>query len=390
MSKIRTALIGLGYRGSYLLKMLKAMPDLVEVVGIADLSLTDKNTYEGISVFSGDEQAYQIMIDTLAPELVIVASPWSFHIQQALYAIQQGCHVALEIKPGLSTLDEGNEYQILIEQAESKGLSVFPLENALFKREVLAVWNLVEQGMLGELLHLRGGYRHDLREILIDPSGSPYKQGEGSWRYQYYLQGSADIYPTHGFAPLALMLGLGRNDAMAYLYSQSSRALGLRERIQETAAMPQANEDFLGDIITTHITTCKGVLLTLTHDTTSPRPRSLDWEVQGTRGIWDGERRRIYIEGLSPKECWEDDSPYIEQYEHRYWQMWANEALRHDAHHSGMDYIMLRCLVSALRGGEAYPISLEDLALWASITPLSRESIKHKRVLSLRNTSHKD
>lgn len=383
MNKIRTALIGLGYRGAYLLKMLRSMPNLVEVVGIADLGMEDGSTYEGIAVYSGGEEAYRVMIDTLQPELVVVASPWTFHIEQALYAVDRGCHVALEIKPGLSLYGEASEYQILIDRSRTAGVKVFPLENALFKREILAVWRMVEEGLLGELIHLRGGYRHDLRRVLIDESGSPYKSGEGSWRYRYYLNPNADIYPTHGFAPLALMLGLGRSDRMLRLYSQASRALGLSERIRDTSAMPQEGREFLGDVITTHITTAKGVLLTLTHDTTLPRPRSLDWEVQGTRGIWDGERRCIYVEGLSPSETWEDDMPYIERYEHRYWQAWSEEALRCDAHHRGMDYIMLRAMVSALREGEVYPITLEDLALWCSITPLSRESIRRGEALLL-------
>lgn len=384
MNRIRTALIGLGYRGAYLLKMLRAMPEHIELVGIADIDREAGSIYEGIPVYAHGETAYKTMIDELRPELVVIASPWSCHIEQAQYAIENTCHVALEIKPGLSSYNEESEYKILMELSRLKARKIFPLENALFKREVLSVWQMVQEGIFGTLIHLRGGYRHDLRPVLIDESGSPYQRGEGSWRYRYYLKPSADIYPTHGFAPIALMAGLGKSDSIVRLYSQASRAVGLRNRIKDEGAMPSQTEAFVGDVISTHMTTREGVLLTLTHDTTLPRPRSLDWEVQGTRGIWDGERRRIYIEGVSPTEQWEDDEAYIQQYEHSYWQRWASEALCHDAHHGGMDYVMLRAVVADLREELPYPIDIHDLALWCSITPLSRESILRGEALQIK------
>lgn len=52
-----------------------------------------------------------------------------------------------------------------------------------------------------------------------------------------------------------------------------------------------------GDVTITQLETASGTLVSLTHDTTLPRPRSLDFEIQGTKGIWQGEQRRIYLEG---------------------------------------------------------------------------------------------
>lgn len=60
-----------------------------------------------------------------------------------------------------------------------------------------------------------------------------------------------------------------------------------------------------GDVTVTQLETASGTLVSLTHDTTLPRPRSLDFEIQGTKGIWQGEQRRIYLEGKSPHETWE-------------------------------------------------------------------------------------
>ena len=138
-----------------------------------------------------------------------------------------------------------------------------------------------------------------------------------------------------------------------------------------------------GDVVTTVIKCAHGETLVLTHDTTLPRPRSLDFEIQGTKGIWQGDRHLIYIEGNSPYETWEKDDAYIARYEHPYWQRWGQTALEVDIHHQGMDFVMLKAVEEDLRGGTPYPASLQDLALWTSVTPWSKVSIAERRTVSV-------
>lgn len=156
----------------------------------------------------------------------------------------------------------------------------------------------------------------------------------------------------------------------------------------------------LGDIISTQIETQGGTLISLTHDTTLPRPRSLDFEVQGSLGIWDGVNRRIYLEKMNT-ETWVADGAILNQYESREWQLWGKDALKHDSHHQGMDYIMLKSVAADILAGTQhpaetkesvqhpaetiaeihYPATLNDLALWTSVTLLSEISIReHRRV----------
>lgn len=75
-----------------------------------------------------------------------------------------------------------------------------------------------------------------------------------------------------------------------------------------------------------------------------------------------GDNCRIYVENVSPDETWESDCTYIEHYESLYWQQWGKDALLHDAHHQGMDYIMLKVLAEDLLGNLVYPATLNDLA----------------------------
>lgn len=378
MKGIKTVLIGAGYRGQRLLRLMQGI-EAYNVTAVFDPAAVF-HTDGMLEVYTEGPEDYKRMIAVQHPELVVIASPWHFHVEQALYALEQGCHVAMEIKGGFCL----GEYDPLIEVASRKGLRIYPLENAVFTRENMAMLQLVQAGVLGQLVALRGGYRHDLRDMLVDEQGNlgnPNKP-EGIWRSRFYLTENGDLYPTHGLAPLCLAAGVGRTDRIAELTSFSSRACGLNEFVAHrggTSPLPVS----MGDIVITQMRTEAGVLITLTHDTTLPRPRSLDFELQGSKGIWRGEFRQIYVEGESPYETWEDDEKYIARYEHICWQKWGKEALIQDVHHQGMDYIMLRMLAADFRGEMTYPITPGDLALWTSVSPYSKLSIAGKRTVFL-------
>lgn len=383
---MKTAIIGAGYRGRTLLGLLRGMP-FFDVVAVADPVLGeglsgDANCaagaalFAGLRVYSSDAGDYRRMLADEHPELVFICSPFDCHIPQALDCLKAGCHVALEIRGGRQL----GEYQPLMAGFPGK---VFPLENIIFRCDILAVREMVRAGLFGEIVSLRGGYRHDLRDELVDANGVLGGDARGKnhepWRGKLYTTENADIYPTHSIAPLCL---IGDVHSLASVTSFASKAAGLRERIGD--GCPKIT---LGDIVSTVARTSDGKLLTLTHDTTLPRPRSYGIEIQGTRGIWDEDNHRIYIEGRSPFEQWEPDAAYVEEYIDPMWRRWGDEALAADRHHGGMDYIMLRAIEEDLRGSGAagrsdspapaftYPATLADLALWTSITPLSAKSI---------------
>ncbi|MGM9804117.1 MAG: Gfo/Idh/MocA family protein [Muribaculaceae bacterium] len=382
--KIRVVLVGAGYRGMRLLELMEATR-CYHVTAVYDPALqhpevpNSPHLPSNIAVYCHGDDDYRRMLSEQKPQLVVIASPWHCHIPQATIAVQAGCHIALEIRGGMHR----GEYDSLISLANSRNLCIFPLENTIFMRENMAMLQMVQQGVFGELVALRGGYRHDLRDMLIAPDGSlgnPMKP-EGAWRSKFYTSQNGDLYPTHGLAPLCLAAGIGKHDRMARLTAFASKARGLQNYIERYGGTPVTITQ--ADIVITQIETQGGVLISLTHDTTLPRPRSLDFEVQGTKGIWRGELRKIYIEGKSPFETWEDDEPYIEAYEHPFWQQWGEEALSADRHHQGMDYIMLRALAAHLNGSAYYPATARDLALWTQVSPLSKLSIAQHRTIEL-------
>lgn len=376
MNGVTTAFIGVGYRGKQLFRLLQHIP-FFRLVAVADPGVESAEV-SGIPCYNRGENAYLDMLEEHRPELVFVASPWQCHVQHALKCVERGCHVALEIKGGLYV----DEYAPLMARAAQLGRRVYPLENTLFIRENLSVYNMVRAGLLGEIVYMRGGYRHDLRHLLLDDAGhiGNRKKTESVWRSKFYQEENGDLYPTHGLAPLCLIAGINRTDRMKCLTSFASKPAGMLQRIRDLGGNTDV-EIRTGDVVVTQIETEGGILISLTHDTTLPRPRSLDFEVQGTKGIWQGDRRLIYIEGSSPYETWEADSTYIDRYEHRYWQQWGREALATDTHHQGMDYIMLKALEADLTEQHPYPATLDDLALWTSITPWSKVSIAEGRTV---------
>lgn len=378
MDMIKTAFIGVGYRGKQLLRLLQSIP-FFKIVAVADPGIEEKEV-PGINCYNCTGNDYLNMLEEHAPELVFIASPWQWHVQHALHCVERGCHVALEIKGGLYI----NEYHPLIELAEQRGCRIYPLENTLFMRENLSVFTLVQSGLLGEIVYMRGGYRHDLRHLLLDDAGNIGNRDktESIWRSKFYQDDNGDLYPTHGLAPLCMIAGINRGDRIKYLTSFASKSAGMLQRIRDLKGDTNVKIT-MGDVIVTQLETECGVLISLTHDTTLPRPRSLDFEIQGTKGIWQGDRRVIYIEGSSPNETWEPDEAYVERYEHLYWQRWRDDALRIDTHHQGMDYIMLKAVEADLMNEISYPATIKDLALWTSVTPFSKISIAERRSVVL-------
>lgn len=371
---MKTAIIGGGYRGRYLLELMKGIP-FFEPVALADPKASAA-VFQGLRLYADGPDDYRRMLSEMQPELVFICSPWNCHIPQATDCLKAGCNVALEIRGGM----EEGEYEPLM----SLPGKVFPMENLIFRRDILAVREMVRKGLFGEIVYMKGGYRHDLRDELVDASGELGGDASGdgepkpheAWRGKAYLEKNGDIYPTHSIAPLCL---IGDVHSFAEVTATASKAAGLREKLG-----PSCPQVTMGDIVNTTARTADGKLLSITHDTTLPRPKSFGIEIQGTKGIWDEETHRIYVEGRSPFEQWESDEAYLERFPDPMWRRWGKEAAKADSHHGGMDYIMLKAIAEDLSGGDAYPATLRDLALWTSLTPLSCRSILERKTVSCR------
>jgi predicted dehydrogenase len=300
-------------------------------------------------------------------DLVFCSTPWEWHVPVCVAAMEAGKHAATEV-PMAPTV---NDCWRLVETSEATRRHCVMMENCNYDRFEMMVLNMVEQGVLGELLHARCGYLHDLREVKHD------MEGEGAWRRAHSMTTNGDLYPTHGLGPVAQCLGINRGNAFATLSSFGSKTRGLHRYAVERFGpeSPQAGEEFvLSDVVTSVLQTAAGETVVVTHDTSSPRPYSRDYLIQGTRGIAQKyPEPMIYIEGRSDPHKWDPGDAYRDEYDHPVWRRLEQQS--RGAGHGGMDFIEDHRLVGALREGRPVDMDVYDGAMLSAVIELSGRSI---------------
>lgn len=390
--KIRMGIIGVGLRGQNHLELLLLRED-VEVVAMCDINdrmlemATDQVKKSGKAmpkIFKGDVNAWKKLLETKDLDGVIIATPWEWHAPMIIGSLEAGVnYVGTEVMLGITLQDHWD----VVKAAEKHNGHVMMMENVCYRRDVMAILNMVRHGMFGELIHLQGGYQHDLREVKFNDGKQPYGGGvefgekgfsEAAWRTHHSVHRNGDLYPTHGIGPIAEMLNINRGNRFLSLSSFASKARGLHNYVENKGGEnhPNAAIEFkLGDVVTTTIRCANGETILLQHDTNLPRPYSLGFRVQGTKGIWMDLNKSLYLEGVSPKpHQWEEAKPYLEKYDHPLWQRWSKETA--GAGHGGMDFFVVHALIESIKRQTSTPMDVYDAAAWSAITPLSEKSIE--------------
>ena len=396
--RVRIGIIGTGMRGQNHIEMMLERSD-VDITALADpdprmladaLALIQKAGKPVPATYPKGNYDYKNLLQRADVDAVIIATPWEWHVPQAIDSLQAGKIPGVEVCGALRLQDCWD----IVNASEKAKLPVMPLENVCYRRDILAVYNMVRQGVFGELLHLQGGYQHDLRGVKFNDGVTPYNSGaefgekgysEARWRTQHSVNRNGDLYPTHGLGPVAMMIDINRGNLLTRISSVASKARGLHEYIvnhpKGGAQHPNANVNFrLGDIITSQIQTANGETIVLTHDTNSPRPYNLGFRVQGTKGLWQDQHAGqfnaglMYVEGKSTKShTWENAEKYLKEYDHPLWKKFESQAV--GAGHGGMDFFVDHAFVECIKRNAPFPLDVYDMATWYAITPLSEKSI---------------
>ena len=389
--KLRLGIIGTGLRGQWMTHLCLLRND-VEIKAICDIDyeMINKtlNLIKDAGVFPPDvykngDHDFLNLVKRDDIDAVYIATPWEWHHPMAIAAMDEGKHVGTECPAALTV----SEIWDLVNTSERSNRHCMLMENVCYRRDVMAVLNMVRQGLFGELLHCQGGYQHDLREVKFNDGKQPYGGGvefnssgysESKWRTQHSIDRNGDLYPTHGVGPISTMLDINRGNRFSHITSTSSQSRGLNKHIINNGGKdhPSANIEFkLGDIVTSVIKCENGETIVLSHDTSSPRPYSLNFRVQGTEGIWMVDNNSIYIENISKDEHrWESDEEYLLKYDHPLWRKFEKQAA--GSGHGGMDFFILNAFVEPLKRGLRPPIDVYDAASMSVISPLSEKSIR--------------
>lgn len=375
---VRVGFVGVGSRGSYLVKTLLDIPG-VEIPALCDINPDNLARSQEDVVKAGRKRPegyskgpwdFKRLCERNDLDAVMTATPWEFHTPVAVAAMKAGKYAATEV-PAAVTLDECWE---LVETSESTGMPCMMLENVNYFKNVMMVLMMVRQGLFGELLHCEAGYQHDVRFVKYDEKGNLL------WRGRHSVTRNGNLYPTHPIGPIGWWLDINRGNLFEYIVSMSTQSAGLNYEIREKFGEdhPNAKMKFaLGDINVSLIKTHNGPTVTLYHDTQSYRPYDLIFRVQGTKGIYSGTLNQIYIHGKSPKlDTWEDIAPYEKEFEHPMWKKLGPVAQSYG--HGGGDYMEIHQFIKAVRNRTQTPEDVYDAATWSVVSPLSEKSVASK------------
>jgi hypothetical protein len=371
---VRIGYVGIGGQGSGHVENLLKIPGC-RITAVCDIrpERTDWATkavtaagQPAPKVYTRGPHDFERLCETEDLDLVYNATPWEWHVPIMLAAMKNGKHTATEV-PAAMTIED---CWAMVEAAEKLKKHCVLMENCNYDRMEMMVFNMVRQGLFGEILHAEGGYLHDLRSIKFAD------EGEGLWRRAWATKVNANLYPTHGLGPIANCLDINRGDRFDYLVSMSGPSRGLQAWAAEHVAAdsPKRQERYvLGDVNVSLIKTALGKTIVVEHCTNLPRPYSRIHLVQGTKGLFQGYPNRVYIEGRGREDQWQQAADVLAEFEHPLWKEMA--AAASGAGHGGMDFIEDYRLIKCLREGKPTDMNVYDAAALSAVVHLSAQSV---------------
>lgn len=380
MKKLKIGVIGLGQRGGNMTGTILACDD-AEIVAVCDVyEDRRKEIADKVKEKQGASPAtYGDYLDLLKDEnveAVFVASSWETHIKIAIDSLNAGKITAMEVG-GAYDVEECWE---LVRTYERTKTPIMFMENCCYDRFELLTTALVRAGKLGEIVHCKGAYAHDLRDEVAGGYVNRH------YRLLNYQKRNCENYPTHELGPIAKLLNINRGNRMLSLVSVASKAAGMEAFLSSDKNPDKSligTKFKQGDVVNTVITCANGETILLTLDTTLPRYYSRDFTVQGTKGICVQDANMVLLEEKGNTHEFYDANKTIEknlnnaeEYSEYLVPQWQNITEEEkNLGHGGMDYFMFKDFIRCALNGEEMPIDVYDAASWMCITALSEQSI---------------
>ena len=370
-NQITVGYIGVGRRGHGMLRECFSQMKDVKIKYVCDL-YPDRVTRgletvqeKGAHTPTGTADYHDILND---PEVdaVIIMTGWSGRPALAIESMRAGKYTAIEV----GCADTLEECYDLVRTYEETGVPVMMLENCCYGRREMMLYNIVSQGLFGEIVHCTGGYMHYLNNFGL------FKDIGVHYRLPHYIARNRENYPTHELGPISKLLKINRGNRLLTLSSFASKSRGLRQYAADTLGEDHelAHTDFKqGDIVTTVLSCAGGETVVLTLDTTLPRAYySRNIGVRGTKGMSYEDTRVVFLEGMEEKVR-DNEAEFFEKYDHPLHREYESMGTR--GGHGGMDWLVCRAFVESVKAGTDTPIDAYDTATWLAIGPLSEQSI---------------
>ena len=378
---VRIGFIGVGARGIGAVARM-SMIEGVEIKAICDkLPSAVNKTMEALKgkeqypdTYTDTEEIWKKVCEREDIDLIYTATPWELHTPIAIYAMEHGKHVAVEV-PAAVTLEECWK---LVETSEKTRKHCTMLENCCYDFFELLTLNMARNGFFGEIVHCEGAYIHNLNEEIIWSKN----RFVDMWQLKHIIRRKGNLYPTHGLGPLCQVMNINRGDRMDYLVSLSGNDFSLGKKAEILASeddfyKPFAGKSFNGNMNTSVIRTEKGRSILLQYDISSPRVYTRIQLISGT----NASSLKYPLPGrISRGDEWLSDEEYkiIEEKYTPPIVKKIGEFAKEIGGHGGMDFIMDWRLIDCLRNGLPLDQDVYDAALWSSVGPLSELSVANR------------
>ena len=268
---LNIAFCGLGGRGEgHLEYFLKYQKD-VNIAGVCDL-YQDRREHgvELVRQYRGEDQNplcgedYHELLKIKDLDAIVISTSWEDHIPISIAAMKAGVRPGVEVG-GAYSMDQLWQ---LVHTYEETRVPCMLLENCCYGREELMLIRMVREGLFGDLVHLEGGYHHDLRQEITEGRENRH------YRLHNYMHRNCENYPTHELGPIAQMLNINHGNRMVMLNSVASCSRGLNAYLKEQKGRNFDLADYpfaQGDVVTTIIKCAGGETITLSLDTNTPK-----------------------------------------------------------------------------------------------------------------------
>lgn len=388
MNVVRVGFVGLGMRGPGAVERWSQIPG-TDIVALCDVEanrvenaqkiLKKYGRHEAVG-YSGSTEAYKKMCERKDIDVIYIATDWVHHTPIALYAMNHGKHVAIEVPAAMNL----QEIWDLINTSERTRKHCMMLENCVYDFFELSTLNMAQQGLFGEVLHVEGSYIHNLDEY--------WSEYWNNWRLDYNQKHKGDVYATHGIGPDCQVLNIHRGDRMEYLVSMETKSINGRKHVEKNTGKPCT--DFQnGDQTSTMIHTVNGKTMLIQHDVMTPRPYNRMFQIVGTEGYASKypieelafrpeqltSEKEINMEKLNEHDAVPDSvhTTLLNRYTPEFVKE-LEETAKKVGGHGGMDYIMDYRFVYCLRNGLPLDMDVYDLAEWCSMGELTKISIENQ------------
>ena len=216
------------------------------------------------------------------PDIVFLGTPIPCHADQAIAALESGCHVLSEVTAA-STIDDCAR---IVEAVRRTRRTYMLAENCIYWHFV-SEWKFwVQAGRLGEIVYAEAEYLHPIPTLVYDR-----ENGRPRWR----AERAPLHYCSHSLGPILDITG-----------DRIVRACGLG---QGHRVLPEAPIGGI-DIQVALFETAGGMMIKLLRTSVLPRRPAIHfYSLQGTRGFVETDRGgpagpgRLWVEGMEQDEA---------------------------------------------------------------------------------------